>query len=248
MVELHQDNPIAILNIAKGLTATIQKREQENTLATLSFNDKISDLERHLDNYQNTVPLPMSERPKGYIINDKTRVPNFVIPMGDGDHQQAYWVKQLAEGQVAGLPREYIPGQTPFVTEVYASPVAGQEDVMGPVHAMPGWLWSLLMGPAAQYSTLLKHVEVTNDWGVVGEVLRFRQLEHHLSDLRLQIAHHKAEFKGVLQAQATAKGHLELAHIDYFVADLRVLSAPDSRGGGRPNQRHHQQWRGMEPF
>jgi hypothetical protein len=43
MVELHQDNPIAILNIAKGLATTIRKREQQNTLATLAFNDKISD-------------------------------------------------------------------------------------------------------------------------------------------------------------------------------------------------------------
>jgi hypothetical protein len=61
MVELHQDNPIAILNIAKGLTTTIQKREEQNTLATLAFNDKISDLKRRLDNYRNTVPLPTSE-------------------------------------------------------------------------------------------------------------------------------------------------------------------------------------------
>jgi hypothetical protein len=44
MVELHQDNPIAILNIAKGLATTIQKREQQNTLAALAFNDKISNL------------------------------------------------------------------------------------------------------------------------------------------------------------------------------------------------------------
>jgi hypothetical protein len=174
------------------------------------------------------VPLPTSERPEGYVINDETRVLNFVIPMGDGKHQQAYWVKQLADGQVAGLPREYISGQTPFVTEVYTSPVLGQEDVIGPVHTMPGWLWALLTGPAAQYGMLLKHIEVTNDWGVVGEVLRFRQLEHHLSDLRLQIAHHEAELKGVLQAQAVAKGHLELAHIDYYAADLCVLSAPNS--------------------
>jgi hypothetical protein len=171
MVELHQDNPIAVLNIAKGLATTIRKREQQNTLAALAFNDKISDLERRLDNYQNMVPLPTSKRPEGYVINDETRVPNFVIPTGDGDHQQAYWVKQLAKGQVAGLPREYVPRQTPFVTEVYASLAAGQEDVMGPIHAMPGWLWSLLTGPAAHYGTLLKHVEVTNDWGVVGEVL-----------------------------------------------------------------------------
>jgi hypothetical protein len=61
MVELHQDNPVAVLNIAKGLTATIRKREQQNTLAALAFDDKISDLERRLDNYQNTVPLPTSD-------------------------------------------------------------------------------------------------------------------------------------------------------------------------------------------
>jgi hypothetical protein len=44
MVELHQDNPIAILNIAKGLATTIRKREQQATLAALAFDDKISDL------------------------------------------------------------------------------------------------------------------------------------------------------------------------------------------------------------
>jgi hypothetical protein len=138
MVELHQDNPTAVLNIAKGLTATIRKREQQHTLAALAFDDKISDLERRLDTYRNTVSLPTSDRPEGYVVNDETRAPNFVIPTGDGEHQQAYWVKQLAKGQVAGLPREYVPGQTPFVTEVYASPAAGQKDILGPVHAMPG--------------------------------------------------------------------------------------------------------------
>jgi hypothetical protein len=197
MVEFHQDNPVAILNIAKGLAATIRKRDQQNALATEAFGDKISNLEQRLDTYQNMVSLPTSNHPEGYVANDETRAPNFVIPTGDGKHQQAYWVKQLAEGQVAGLPWEYVPGQTPFVTEVYASPAAGQEDVMGPIYAMPGWLWSILTGPATHYGTLLKHVEVTNDWGVVGEVLRFQQLEHHLSDLHLRIAHHKAEFRGV---------------------------------------------------
>jgi hypothetical protein len=109
-------------------------------LATLAFTDKISNLEKWLDGYQNAVPLPTSNRPEGYVLNDDTRVPDFVIPVGDENHQQAYWVKQLAEGQVAGLPQEYIPGQTPFVTEVYASLAQGQEDVMGPVHSLPGWL------------------------------------------------------------------------------------------------------------
>jgi hypothetical protein len=238
MVELHQDNPVAILNLAKGLAATIRKRDQQNALAAEAFGNKISDLEQQLNNYRNIVSLPTSDRPEGYVANDETRAPNFVIPTGDGEHQQAYWVKQLAEGQVAGLPREYVLGQTPFVTEVYASPATGQEDIMGPVHAMPGWLWLLLTGPTAHYGTLLKHIKVTNDWGVVGEVLQFQQLEHHLSDLRLRIAHHEAEFRGVSQAQAASKGHLELAHIDYYVSDLHILSS-EPRGAGRANQQTH---------
>jgi hypothetical protein len=45
IVELHQDNHVAVLNIAKGLATTIRRREQQNTLATLAFNDKISNLE-----------------------------------------------------------------------------------------------------------------------------------------------------------------------------------------------------------
>jgi hypothetical protein len=85
---------------------------------------------------------------------------------------------------------------------------------------------------------LLKHVKTINDWGVVGEVLRFCQLEHHLSDLRLRITHLKAKFQGVSQAQLTSKGRLELAHLEYFVSDLQVLSAPKSQGGGRNNQGH----------
>jgi hypothetical protein len=189
MVELHQDNPVTVLNIAKGLAATICKREEQNALATLAFTKKISELEKRLNDYQEVVPLLTSNRPEGYVINDDTRILNFIIPIGDGDHQQAYWVKQLVEGQVAGLPREYVPGQTPFVTEVYASPAPGQEDTLGLVHSLPGWLWLLLTRPATHYGTLLKHVKVTNDWGVVGKVLRFWQLEHHLSDLRLRIAH-----------------------------------------------------------
>jgi hypothetical protein len=48
MVELHQDNPTTVLNIAKGLTATICRREEQSTSATLAFMDKISNLESDL--------------------------------------------------------------------------------------------------------------------------------------------------------------------------------------------------------
>jgi hypothetical protein len=77
---------------------------------------------------------------------------------------------------------------------------------------------------------------------MVSEVLQFRQLEHHLLDLCLQIAHLKAKFQGVSQAQSTMKGRLELAHLDYYMANLCVLSAPESCGGGRNNHAHQRQW------
>jgi hypothetical protein len=86
MVELHQDNPVAILNIVKGLTATICKREEQNVLATLAFADKISNLKKRLEDYRERVPLLTTNWPEGYVINDDTRVPNFVIPIEDGDH------------------------------------------------------------------------------------------------------------------------------------------------------------------
>jgi hypothetical protein len=64
---------------------------------------------------------------------------------------------------------------------------------MRPVHMLPHWLLGILTGPAAHYGMLLKHVEATNNWGVVGKVLHFRQLKHHMSNLHLQINHLEAE-------------------------------------------------------
>jgi hypothetical protein len=66
---------------------------------------------------------------------------------------------------------------------------------------------------------------------VVEEVLQFHQLEHYLCDLRLQIAHLEAEVQGVSQAQSALKGRLELAHLDYFVSDLHVLTGLEVREG-----------------
>jgi hypothetical protein len=81
---------------------------------------------------------------------------------------------------------------------------------------------------------------------MVGEVLRFRQLEHHLCDLRLWIAHLEAECWGVSQAQSASKERLELAHLNYFTSDLHVLTGLESQGGR--NRGHSKQWHGMDPF
>jgi hypothetical protein len=61
-------------------------------------------LQARLDVYREMVPLSTSNHPEGYILNDSSRVPDFIMPCGNGYFQAAYWVKQLAEGQVMGLP------------------------------------------------------------------------------------------------------------------------------------------------
>jgi hypothetical protein len=95
---------------------------------------------------------------------------------------------------------------------------------------------------------LLKHVKVTGNWGTIREVLRFQQLEHHLCNLRLRITHLEAECRGVLQAQSASKGRLELAHLEYFASDLRILTGLEESQGGRNNCRNDRHWCGMDPF
>jgi hypothetical protein len=109
------------------------------------------------------VPLPTSDCPEGFIRNDKLRVPDFIVPCGNRYFQAAYWVKQLGEGQVVGLPQEYTPRQTPFVTEIYVAPAKGDEDNLRPIHSLPYWLLGILTGPAAHYRMLLKHIEATSN-------------------------------------------------------------------------------------
>jgi hypothetical protein len=65
----------------------------------------------------------------------------------------------MAEGQVAGLPQEYTPGQTPFVTEIYTAPMASNEDNLGPVSLLKPWILKLLKGPAVYFGALLKYIE-----------------------------------------------------------------------------------------
>jgi hypothetical protein len=130
----------------------------------------------------------------------------------------------MAEGQVTGLPWEYILGQTPFVTEIYATPADSDEDNLGLISVLKPWLLELLKGPAVHFRMLLKYVKTHERWGMVGEVLWYRQLKHHSSDLHLHIEHLDAKLQGVRQAQMTSWGCLEMAHLERSAYDLQALT------------------------
>jgi hypothetical protein len=91
------------------------------------------------------------------------------MPCGNEYFQPAYWVKQMAEGQVVGLPWEYTLGQTLFVTKIYASPATNDEENLGPVSMLKPWLLDLLSGPAIHFGALLKHIKSKDNWGWLGK-------------------------------------------------------------------------------
>jgi hypothetical protein len=84
MVDLHWHNPITIYNVAKGLAATIQKWEKGYTINCLTIANKVQELQKQLDVYWETVPLPTSNHPEGFIHNDESRVLDFIVPSGNG--------------------------------------------------------------------------------------------------------------------------------------------------------------------
>jgi hypothetical protein len=126
----------------------------------------------------------------------------------------------MAEGQVAGLPWEYTLRQTPFITEIYAAPAGSNKDNLGQISALKPWLLELLKGPAVHFRMLLKYVETHDSWGMVREVLWYRQLEHHSSNLHLYIEHLDTELRGVHQVQMASQGQPKMAHLEQTTYDL----------------------------
>jgi hypothetical protein len=103
---------------------------------------------------------------------------------------------------------------------INTAPAASDEDNLGPVSSLKPWILELLKRPAVYFGTLFKHVETHKSWGVVGEVLRYRQLRFHTSDLCLYIEHLDAKLHGVCQAQMASQGCLEMAHLKWSIYEL----------------------------
>jgi hypothetical protein len=119
ILQLNQQNPEAVMDVAQGLIASIHKAQTERGEEREVRDTRIRELEAQLEHERLQMPQA-GEAPDGFVLNNNDRAPNFVIPIQDGYHQPAHWVRFLPRGQVAGLPQEHTPGSTPFVAEVYA--------------------------------------------------------------------------------------------------------------------------------
>src|ERR1700674_3714070 len=107
-------NPGAANLIARGLIETIKERDQRHDAERRRMQASINRLQEQVE------LLTPDNPPSGFILNGEGQAPDFNLPIQEGYAQPAYSVKQLPNGQVAGLAQDCQPGNTPFIGDLYA--------------------------------------------------------------------------------------------------------------------------------
>src|SRR5712672_2774462 len=147
----------ALKSLSQSLITTIQKHTKEVRQTNDAKDARIRELEQTLGGF-----LPVFTAPDGYVENNDSRAPHLNIPVQDGYFQPAHWVKQLDNGQVAALPKEYTIADIPYICDIYASLHGADDSDEDPILPMQPWLLELLTGPT---NNVTAGSEVTADSG-----------------------------------------------------------------------------------
>ena len=227
-----QDIDTATLRgIAGGLVNTIKERELGYQGHQLQYQNHIDELEEKIKHYQDTFKTP----PEGYVENND-KIPNFLIPYDEGLFLPAKWVKQLNDGHIAGYPQQDGPTDTPFVIEPYAAPSFDYEELATPLAL---WYTYLLTGTSAKFMALHNTTTDLDDWGLLGEVLHFCELDNHIQLRQAHIRVLEQEVEAICEAHEMCKFRLEAARADKRVSNLQRLSdceGPERSGWKRANR------------
>src|SRR5712672_1676404 len=172
----------ALKSLSQSLITTIQEHTKEVCQTNDAKDARIRELEQALGGF-----LPVFVAPDGYVENDDSRARNLNIPVQDGYFQLAHWVKQMDNGQVAALPKEYTIADTPYICDIYACLHGADDSDEDPILPMQPWLLELLTGPTNNYNTLYKEAQRWVDWETLAEIQRFRELEHSIIDTQCRI-------------------------------------------------------------
>ena len=81
-----------------------------------------------------------------------------------------------------------------------------------------------------------------DDWGLLGEVLRFRELDDHIQSCQAHMQVLKQEVDAIREAREMCKFRLEAARADKRVSSLQCLSdreGPERSGWKKSNRFGH---------
>jgi hypothetical protein len=221
----------ALKSLSQSLITTIQKYTKEVHQTNDTKDAHICELEQTLGGF-----LPVFVAPDGYVENDDSRAPNLNIPIQDGYFQPAHWVKQMDNGQVAALPKDYTTADIPFICDIYAHLHGADDSDKDPILPMQPWLLELLTSPTNNYNTLYKEAQGRVNWETLAEIQRFRELEHSILDTQSRIDFLQAQVRGAKQAQNASQGCLEATCLDHTVSNLRTLPNMGRRNFGEFRQ------------
>src|SRR6266700_6439129 len=158
-----------VRQIARSLVLTLQSRTDKHKKEVQRRQDRIDDLEG-----QAACDEAFKTPPPGYVENSPDRAPRLLIPGADSLWQEAKYVRQMAEGRIAGFAADDDQYADPYIAELYATPRAGKGNDAQP---LPAWLRGLLEGPKSSYLALRDGVAALPDWGLLAEVERYRRCD-----------------------------------------------------------------------
>jgi hypothetical protein len=229
LMDVHDDiDTTALRAIARGLTVTLQQRDVYYTQQRRCHEQRIKELEKRVGEYKEV----FDSVPEGFEENNG-RLPNFSIPVGNGMHRIAKYIKQLEGGWVTGYMEEDGPHSTPHVIELHASPSYTSLDTADdPAEPMPTWFRQILFGHAALYSTLQKAILDLDDWGLYAKITRHRSYDIELGTVLGQIERLQLDAEAIRVSRETCEGRLTAAH-----AYKRLHHLSTSVGPGREHRR-----------
>ena len=225
---------------ANGLLSTCRKRNRKYAQDTDEYRRQIQTLEREVAYLRRDIELGVREAPdgldrapEGYIPNDE-RYPSLVVPAGNGLYRPAKWIKRLDDGRVAMLGSAFGPEDEPHITEIFASPAPSH---MRPLEPMPLWFRQLLSGPGALFSQLRVEATDLDDWGILADIVRFRQHDDELGSLYARIDHLQNALDATKYARGLAQSRLEAAQVH------KRLDYLEGHAGGHPLSRPRSAWK-----
>lgn len=196
------------------MAATLIARESSYKNTEIEFCKDIRALEVCLEKYEAT-GIP----PEGYQRNSSGH-PSLLIPHNNGLFRPAYWIKQLNNGKAAMLDKEGDYAH-PYITDIYS---ASRYDATHPYSPIPAWFRQLLAGPSVLFDQLRDAAADLDDWGVLADILRFRQQDDKLGQLYAIIEQRQAELDGLKLARSITQSRLEAAQVHLQLGELEGLN------------------------
>src|SRR5712675_1489265 len=194
-----------------SLALMIQTRASQHASQVAGLKNVIADLEENLGQVAERWDSP----PEGYVRNDDL-VPGFDIRQ-DGNLVRARFIR-LHTGDptcVHGLTGNEKPGEGPYSKPVYATPMRGLIPV-----ALPSWFHHMLIGRSARFEKLRNAALITNNFGVIADISRYRQDHDVLRQLVQEQEMLSAELELIRKRLGLTRGRLEAANAPNLVGQL----------------------------